>query len=219
MAEIRTRGLVVAALLSVASFSGAEKSSGRIQKSEHVVDTIKESSDWGHISDREQAKTCKFLPNAVSGTKTHEDCESDPRVPRRLRGNKLWQICKQRNDVSRARRVKNSKKSNKGGGVPDADFKLSARVFETSLVESAFSTPKLKRKVSWGKNTYYETHSGDEYDRTSYPDPYDTSSGDQDTFDQPKFAMNFLSRPIGLSIIFLYLAMLVAVSSPTSMFS
>lgn len=218
--RIRTRGLVVAALLSVASFSGAEKSS--VSQTEPVVKSLNSAtSAWQSDGDHQVKQAGRFgVPSRRRTSKSAKKETSDQDKENSLSDNGQ--------DTWKRRGLRLSK-----GG---SDHAFDGQVEDLVPLDESFcdlnegladspksifsshspSKRKLKRQVSWGKNTIHLTHSGDDYDRTSYPDPYD-SDDDGDTLMLEKEGESIM-RPCGISILVLYLAMLIVTAVPSGIF-
>eukprot|EP00468_Gymnochlora_sp_CCMP2014_P002427 CAMPEP_0167760388 /NCGR_PEP_ID=MMETSP0110_2-20121227/11561_1 /TAXON_ID=629695 /ORGANISM="Gymnochlora sp., Strain CCMP2014" /LENGTH=232 /DNA_ID=CAMNT_0007646899 /DNA_START=202 /DNA_END=900 /DNA_ORIENTATION=+ len=223
-----TRGLVVAALLSVASFSGAEKSTTRISK-KPVVNNIELRPEWSHT----QKKSCKLL----QGVGSRNSSRKDPKY-----GNRQWiadkenidgNIGKFHNDIKMDElEVQDPSKlwsdslALKSNVLEDFD---SGEDFDPTpadegstlryrgVLKKSKTRSSPKKRVSWGENSYHQTHSGDDYDRTSFPDPYedDEDFDYEDSFGEKSSSTKFSIKPVGVSIIVLYFAMLIMLATPS----
>mmetsp|Transcript_11936 Transcript_11936/g.14185 ORF Transcript_11936/g.14185 Transcript_11936/m.14185 type:complete len:213 (+) Transcript_11936:81-719(+) len=206
--RIRTRGLVVAALLSVASFSGAEKSANnnvgvaadtaltREAGAEYDID-----HNHSHNHNHNPDGTCKYVPNGVRKKKQSLGKDkSSPDMHDHPWGNS-------RKGVEKSKSAEDLSQHSILGQIT-----LETKV---EYSDKEISPPALRRSVSWGENTYHETHAPHEYDRTSWPDPYDVGyEDDSDDGDNIKQQILSTCRPFGLSLVVIYVAMLVALSIP-----
>mmetsp|Transcript_31778 Transcript_31778/g.44312 ORF Transcript_31778/g.44312 Transcript_31778/m.44312 type:complete len:214 (-) Transcript_31778:411-1052(-) len=208
--RIRTRGLVVAALLSVASFSGAEKSANnnvRVGSDTALTREAEYDIDHNHSHNHNNNPdgTCKFVPNGVRSKKQSLGKDkSSPDMHGHPWGNSRKGVVKSKSieDLSQHRIL--------------AQITLEGKAeLESEYSDNEISPPALRRSVSWGENTYHETHAPHEYDRTSWPDPYDVGYDDSEDDDNIKQQILSTCRPFGLSLVVLYVAMLVALSIPS----
>uniref|UniRef100_A0A7S3ZCY1 Uncharacterized protein n=1 Tax=Lotharella globosa TaxID=91324 RepID=A0A7S3ZCY1_9EUKA len=126
-------------------------------------------------------------------------------------GNKLWKVSIGHKSRRSTKKGKALGKKLKIEEVPLEEQEnleplvLSAQTFED------LDGPKIERKVSWGPNTYHLTHSGEDYDRTSWPDPYDNEDYEDDC------TMEWWSskyRPLGISVILIYVSLFILTVIP-----
>mmetsp|Transcript_18787 Transcript_18787/g.26187 ORF Transcript_18787/g.26187 Transcript_18787/m.26187 type:complete len:220 (+) Transcript_18787:46-705(+) len=213
--RFRTRGLVVAALLSVASLSGADKASNSQLSAERVVETLGDTPDYE--IDRKPDSTCSFsIPEQVPKRIARKKKIIGKRKEASLTNLNVY-IPNQGPDIKgpdiEGPGIKDQKKSVKKGQI----FTESGKENNVpSNLPDPKSVPRIERRVSWGANSYHTTHSGDEYDRTSWPDPYD-DFGERVYEETSESFVSPVLKPFGVSLVVLYIAMIVALSVPSSL--